>query len=123
EPEASSTASACCCRANSSGGQMDRRRFLLGGLGAALSRPLLAAVTQEKFDTAAGVLAKAAADGQVAAASLCVRHGKEEFARAFGTAGSTDAPFLLASITKTLTAAAVLTLVDRDKLRLEDPVA
>jgi CubicO group peptidase (beta-lactamase class C family) len=101
---------------------MDRRTFLAGGLGAALSGPLLAAVRQEKFDAAAAVLAKAAAEGQVRASSICVRHGKDVFARSFGEAKSTDALFLLASITKTLTAAAVMTLVDRQKLRLEDPV-
>ena len=101
---------------------MDRRSFLVGGLGAALSAPLLGAVKQEKFDAAAAVLSKAAAEGQVRAASLCVRHGKDVFARAFGEAASPDALFLLASITKTLTAAAVMTLVDRDKLRLDDLV-
>ena len=97
---------------------MDRRTFLAGGLGAAL----LGAVKQDKFDAAAGVLAKAAADGQIRGASLCVRHGKDQFARSFGEATSPDAMFLLASITKTLTAAAVLTLVDREKIRLDDPV-
>jgi CubicO group peptidase (beta-lactamase class C family) len=101
---------------------MNRRTFLKVGVGTALSSPLLAALRREKFDDAADVLAKAAASGQVLGSSLCVRHGKEEFARAFGTAKSTDAMFLLASVTKTLTAAAVMTLVDREKLRLEDPV-
>jgi CubicO group peptidase (beta-lactamase class C family) len=98
---------------------MDRRAFL----GAALSAPILAAMKRDRFDAAADVLAKAAAGGQVHAASLCVRHGKELFARSFGAAASPDAMFLLASITKTLTAAAVVTLVDREKLRLDDPVA
>lgn len=98
---------------------MDRRTFLQGALGA----PLLVALHQGKFDAAAGVLSKAAAEGQLHAASLCVRHGKEVFARAFGAAKSEDALFLLASVTKTLTAAAVMTLVDLEKLRLDDPVA
>jgi CubicO group peptidase (beta-lactamase class C family) len=101
---------------------MNRRTFLLGGLGTALATPLLGAVRREKFDAAAGVLAKAAADGQISAAALCVRHGQEQFARAFGAAPSPDALFLLASITKTLTSAAVMTLVDQGKLRLDDPV-
>ncbi len=98
---------------------MDRRTFLLGGL----SMPLLGAVRQGQFDAAADVLAKAASSGQIHAASLCVRHGKETFAQPFGAAASPEAMFLLASITKTVTAAAVLTLVDRGKLRLEDSVA
>ena len=101
---------------------MDRRTFIAGGLGTMLSTPLLAALRSGKFDAAAEVLSKAAESGHVAGSSLCVRHGKEEFGRAFGTAKSPDALFLLASVTKTLTAAAVMTLVDREKLRLEDPV-
>jgi CubicO group peptidase (beta-lactamase class C family) len=101
---------------------MDRRAFLMGGLGTALSTPLLAALRREKFDAAAAVLEKATAEGQVRAASLCVRHGKDVFARPFGAAKTADAMFLLASVTKTLTAAAVMTLVDRDKLRTDDPV-
>lgn len=97
---------------------MDRRTFLAG----ALSAPLLGALRQGKFEDAAAVLAKAADEGRVLGSSLSVRHGKDEFSRAFGTAKSPEAPFLLASITKTLTAAAVMTLVDKDKLRLDDPV-
>jgi CubicO group peptidase (beta-lactamase class C family) len=98
---------------------MDRRTFLMG----ALSVPILTAMKRDKFDDAAGVLAKAVSDGTIRAASLCVRHGKDEVARAFGGATSPEAMFLLASITKTLTAAAVMTLVDQDKLRLDDPVS
>jgi CubicO group peptidase (beta-lactamase class C family) len=97
---------------------MDRRSFL----GTALSAPLLGALRREKFDAAAAVLAKAAESGQISAASLCVRHRREQFARTFGAAKSPDAPFLLASITKTLSAAAVMTLYDREKFRLDDPV-
>jgi CubicO group peptidase (beta-lactamase class C family) len=102
---------------------MKRRTFVMGGLGSALSVPLLGAMKQEKFDAAAAALAKSVEEGRVQAASLCVRHGKDEVARSFGAAKTPEAMLLLASITKTLTAAAVLSLVDRDKLRLEDPVA
>ncbi len=104
---------------------MHRRTFLQLGLGTAFAPPLgppLSALAQEKFGAAAEVLAKAVADGRVHAASLCVRHGREIFARPFGAAKTPDAMFVLASITKTLTAAAVMTLVDREKLRLDDPV-
>jgi CubicO group peptidase (beta-lactamase class C family) len=102
---------------------MKRRTFVMGGLGSALSVPLLGAMKQDKFDAAAAVLAKAAEEGKLRAASLCVRHGKDEFARSFGAAKTPDAMLLLASITKTMTAAAVMTLVDREKLRLEDAVS
>lgn len=97
---------------------MDRRSFLMG----ALSTPLLGAMKPEKFDDAAAVLAKAISEGSIQAASLCVRQGKDEYARSFGGAKSPDAMFLLASITKTLTAAAVVTLIDQGKLGLDDPV-
>jgi CubicO group peptidase (beta-lactamase class C family) len=102
---------------------MNRRTFVMGGLGSALSRPFLGAMRQEKFDAAAAVLAKAAEEGRIHAASLCVRHGKDEFARSFGAARTPEAMFLLASVTKTMSAAAVLTLVDREKLRLDDAVS
>jgi len=98
---------------------MNRRDFILGGL----TMPVLGAVKRGTFDDAAAVLEKAVSEGLVRAASLSVRHGKEEFERAFGAARSPEAMFLLASISKTLTAAAVMTLVDQEKLRLEDPVA
>jgi CubicO group peptidase (beta-lactamase class C family) len=101
---------------------MNRREFLASGLGASLSIPLLGALRVGKFDAAAAVLAKAVEEGRVRAASLCVRHGKDEFARPFGAAASVDAMFVLGSITKTMTAAAVMTLVDRGTLRLDDPV-
>jgi CubicO group peptidase (beta-lactamase class C family) len=102
---------------------MNRRAFLASGLGVSLSIPLLGALQDGKFDAAAAVLAKAVQEGRVRAASLCVRHGKDAFSRPFGAAATVDAPFLLASITKTLSAAAVMTFVDRGKLRLEDPVS
>src|SRR5689334_22211256 len=102
---------------------MNRRTFVMGGLGLALEGPLLGAMKQDKFDAAAAALAKAAEEGTLHAASLCVRHGKDEVARSFGAAKTPDAMLLLASITKTLSAAAILTLVDREKLRLEDPVS
>jgi len=102
---------------------MDRRTFLKSGLATALAAPILVAAREGKFDAAAAALAKAAADGTLRAAVLCVRHGKDVFSRAFGEARSDDAMFLMASVTKTMTAAAVLTLFDQGKLRLEDPVA
>jgi CubicO group peptidase (beta-lactamase class C family) len=100
---------------------MKRRTFLQLGLGT-LAAPLWAAAREGKFDAAAAVLEKAAAEGRIRAASLSVRHKKDAFDRPFGAAKNPDAMFVLASITKTLTAAAVVTLVDQGKLRLDDPV-
>jgi CubicO group peptidase (beta-lactamase class C family) len=98
---------------------MDRRTFLHCGLGAALG----ALVQEGKFDAAAEILSKAAAEGRLHAAAIAVLHRGKEFARAFGAAGSTDAMFVLASVTKTLTAAALMTLFDRGRFGLDDPLA
>ncbi len=102
---------------------MNRRKFFQLGLGTAGLAPVLAAGGQrDKVDAAADVLAQAVAGGQVRAAALYVRHRKGTFARSFGAAQSTDALFVLGSISKTVTAAALMTLYDQGKFRLDDPV-
>ena len=101
---------------------MQRRTFLQFGVGTALAAPLLAAVRQDKLEAAAAVLTKATDAGQVDAATLCVRQGKSQFVKAFGAAKSSDAMFLLGSISKPMSVAAVMTLLDHDKFRLDDPV-
>lgn len=101
---------------------MQRRTFLQVGVGTALATPLLAAVRQDKLDAAAAVLTKATNDGQVDAATLCVRQGKSELVKAFGAAKSSNAMFLLGSISKPISVAAVMTLLDQRKFRLDDPV-
>ena len=58
----------------------------------------------------------------VHAAVLYVRQGKHEFARSFGAARSPDDIFLLASITKPMAVAALMTLNDKGSFRLDDPV-
>jgi CubicO group peptidase (beta-lactamase class C family) len=75
-----------------------------------------------KLEIAAGVLTQATATGQVNAAVLHVRHRNGVFARCFGRARSVDALFLLGSISKPMTAAALLTLFDKGKFQLDDPV-
>ena len=92
-----------------------------------MATPLIAAVAADldatdRLDAAADPLAKACGDGRVRAAALYVRHGKTEFAKNFGASKSTDDLFLLASITKTLAAAAVMTLYDQGRFQLDDPV-
>ena len=87
-----------------------------------MGAPLIAAVQSNKLDAAAGVLAKAAAEGQVHAAALYVRQGRNVFARSFGASKSADDIFLLASISKPMSAAALMTLYDQGKFRLDDPV-
>lgn len=74
------------------------------------------------METAAELIQKQVAAGVLESAVLRVRRGGETFERAFGKAASGEAVFLLASISKTLTAAGVMVLIDRGELRLEAPV-
>jgi CubicO group peptidase (beta-lactamase class C family) len=73
-----------------------------------------------KLEQAAKVMADWIADGRVQGASILVTQGSRQFARNFGTAKGTEPVFLLASITKPMTAAAVMTLVDAGELSLDD---
>ncbi|MHC4403712.1 MAG: serine hydrolase domain-containing protein [Planctomycetota bacterium] len=82
----------------------------------------MASVRQDKLDAAAEVLARATAEGKVYAASLCVCHAKRVFAKSFGASTSPDDVFLLASISKPMSAAALMTLYDQGKFGLDDLV-
>jgi CubicO group peptidase (beta-lactamase class C family) len=101
---------------------MQRRTFIQATLGSFLAIPAMAAMERKQFDEAADILANTVADGQIRAASICVRQGEREFTNAFGGAKSPDAMFLLASITKPISVATLMTLFDQGKFRLEDPV-
>jgi len=101
---------------------MKRRHFLRTSLSLALGTPLIAAIKQSNLDAAAAVLSKAASAGQIHSASLYVRHEDDVFARSFGAANSVDDIFLLASISKPISAAAVMSLYDRENFRLDDLV-
>ena len=76
-----------------------------------------------KLEQAAKVMADWIADGRVQGASILVTQGGRQFARNFGSAKATEPVFLLASLTKPMTAAAVMTLVDAGALSLDDRVA
>jgi beta-lactamase class C len=88
------------------------RRELLAGL--------LMAIRRDRIGDAESLIKKATASGEVAAASLLVRQGNFELIRGFGKAAP-NTVFLLASITKPMTASAVLLLRDRGELSLDDP--
>ena len=76
-----------------------------------------------KLDGAAKLMQGWISDGRVQGASILVTQGANRtFARNFGTATGADPAFLLASITKPMTAAAVMTLVDAGRLSLDDKV-
>ena len=92
---------------------MTRRSLLLGGL---------AALRRERLDEAVRLVRNQVDSGVVNAAVLHVRCGGYKLVRAFGAARTKDAVFLLASITKPMTATAVMILSDRKELALADAV-
>ena len=91
--------------------------------------PAAVGMSAAQLERAFGLLTAAVEAGQISAASLTVvRHGKEVFSRGAGqrkpgTGQPVDADsiFLLASITKPVTACALMILVDRGLISLEDP--
>jgi CubicO group peptidase (beta-lactamase class C family) len=101
---------------------MKRRTILQAGLGLVIGTPLVAALRKNQLDAAADVLQKATAARQVEAAALYVRQGEHVFARSFGAATTVDSVFLLASISKPITVAAVMTLFEAGEFKLDDPV-
>ena len=85
-------------------------------------RALLAALVPAQMAEAVKPIEQAVADGKLEAAVLRVTQGDGVFEKAFGTAKGSS-PFLIASITKPMTATAVMTLVDAGKLELEASAA
>jgi CubicO group peptidase (beta-lactamase class C family) len=99
---------------------MNRRSILTTLAGLATTRGL--SNIPDRMQAAAQIIQKQVDAGILESAVLHVRQGKNTFQQAFGKAGNADAIFLLASITKTMTATAVMLLADREELRLSDPV-
>jgi CubicO group peptidase (beta-lactamase class C family) len=96
---------------------MGRRGFLLGAVGAAAPSPLARACAP-----AAALVEQAVARKEVDAAVLQVTRGRQVFVHAFGAA-QPDTVFLLASITKPMTAAGLMALVEQKRLSLDVPVS
>src|SRR5438876_12002142 len=101
---------------------MQRRTFLGTALAAVNASRLFAAPRGGRWDDAAAVLEQATAAKQVDAAVLHVVQRGESFTRAFGTAASGDAMFLLGSVSKPINVTAVMTLFDQGKFQLDDRV-
>ena len=93
---------------------MTRRSLIMSAVAMALRK--------EKVDEAISLIRSQVESGSVRAAALHVRQGKQVIDRAFGAAQTPGAVFLLASISKPITASAVMLLSDRKQLSLEDPV-
>ena len=81
-----------------------------------------AVLQKQRLDQAAELVDRAVAAGDVRAAVLDVRRGKQIFERAFGQAREAETVFIVASISKPMTATGVMLLADRGKLALRDPV-
>jgi CubicO group peptidase (beta-lactamase class C family) len=102
------------------------RRDMLTGAAAMMTTPAMAQRADQwdtaKLDAAARLMQGWIDDGRVQGASILVTQGQgaRRFARNFGTAKGAEPVFLLASITKPMTAAVVMTLVDEGKLSLDD---
>lgn len=80
------------------------------------------ALRRERLDDACKLIERTAAAGEVGAAALYVSQGDFELSRGFGAAKSPDKVFLLASITKPMTATGLMRLCDRKEVALSDPV-
>jgi CubicO group peptidase (beta-lactamase class C family) len=102
------------------------RRDILKATGATMiagALPAQAATWDKaKLEQAANVMADWIKDGRIEGASILVTQGSRQFARNFGTAKGPEPVFLLASISKPMTAAAVMSLVDGGQLSLDDTV-
>lgn len=92
---------------------MTRRTFLYS---------TFAAIQRGQIDAAIAKIQAATANGDVSAAALYVEQGTTRIAKGFGKARSENEVFLLASITKPMTAAGVMKLVERGQVKLEDKV-
>lgn len=99
---------------------MKRRTFL--GTTLAFATGSLSRAAQDRWADAAEVLDRATSEKQVDAAVLHVVQRGESFTRHFGKAGSSDAMFLLGSISKPVNVTAVMTLFDQGKFQLDDRV-
>lgn len=100
--------------------KIKRRTFLWASAGVSMMNPLLAAITEDKFDMALEILTAATSSGQVNAAALHVRSGATSWTQALGNAKTEDAAFLLGSISKPIAITALMTLYDQGRFRLDD---
>lgn len=101
---------------------MKRRRILQAGLSLTVGTPLFAAVKNGRLDAAADVLRSATTSGLVESATFYVRRKDAVFSQAFGGAATTDASFLLGSISKPIAVSAVMSLLDAGEFKLDDRV-
>src|SRR6476646_1072408 len=87
-----------------------------------LAQTALFALRDGDLNKCIEMIGEQTSSGQVSAATIAVRHEGRVLQRAFGKATTADAVFLIASITKPMTATALMILVDRREVSLSDPV-
>ena len=87
-----------------------------------LAQSILFALRDGYLDRCIEMIDEQTSSGEVSAAAIAVRHQDSVSQHAFGKAKTADAVFLIASITKPMTATALMTLVDRGEVSLSDPV-
>lgn len=87
-----------------------------------LAQSALFALRDGDLNKCIDTIGEQTSSGQVSAATISVRHEGRVLQRAFGKATAADAVFLIASITKPMTATALMILVDRREVSLSDPV-
>lgn len=83
---------------------------------------MMAALDKKQWEKASALVDKATQSGDVSAAALLIRHRGERLARGYGKARGAGEVFLLASITKPMTAAGLMKLVEQNRVSLSDPV-
>ena len=88
----------------------------------ALFATSLFALDKPQLAPAEKLLTDAVSSGKLRAAVLRVEQGSFQYQQAFGAAKA-NTPFLIASISKPMTATAVMTLVDRSLLKLDAPAS
>src|SRR5687768_7845343 len=91
---------------------MFRREFLA---------QFLLAIRKDRVAEAEALIKKFTDTGEVTAAALLIRQDRFQLSRGYGKAKAAT-PFLLASITKPMTAGGVMVLRDRGELALDNPV-
>ena len=103
---------------------MRRRELLYSGLFAAIgcASPPEPEPMRSSLDEAADLIEEQVEAGKLTAATFAVKNSATEVRRGFGQAHTEDAIFLIASISKPMTATAVMLLADRGELSPADPV-
>ena len=87
-----------------------------------LAQSALFALREGRLNKCIEMIDEQTSSGQVSGATLSVHHKGTVLQRAFGKAKTADAVFLIASITKPMTATALMILIDRREIALSDPV-